>query len=613
MKKECEEIKITSNNILETIRIDSIEAFMFAESGAMGRPGELKYFCIEAGKLLLYRGNRFDKEINDVTVNNLFTKLHNKAEWFHVNLGMGNHLCMKPKYQNEFEISRKSLQEHIYKVYEIIILDILCKNTGLTNYALQDALIEHYVSSNGLITEEDLNSKTFEEWKSLISLLFNQSLSLNREDWNNPTELKEVSNNNVIWDTIREIYKIVGQVKESPLKINNDIVCLSVAYAIKSLKNRDKKISTEESFRLKFESFIAREIITQREKSKKVIEDELLDRDYIRSLRRRNACKFQCSSEGDIQKIDFARITLDGYKKVYSIADCQYKYEEYIDDNDEKLSENYILFSFEKIGNDIYAKSWAHVLAGLGLNPTNKGIEYLAKRIDIKMKDVIYECFFEQRFVSPKTIICMRFYQELYKILKEILDEKQIRKSLDKNEWDENSILYIYKNKTSCHTRKHEMVSATAILTGRNNSEIKLNVEYCLLCKKFYMSYTVYEAYREKYGMLLGKLRMDSASTAEVSDVILSEYSPLKLNGYSVNQQDGYSRKDRQYILSKVIEKGALLKSEVLRYLEYFINMNGRRSGNEIALSKWKEDLEFVLQYKMTEQDEYEIKHIKKY
>lgn len=179
--------------------------------------------------------------------------------------------------------------------------------------------------------------------------------------------------------------------------------------------------------------------------------------------------------------------------------------------------------------------------------------------------------------------------------------------------WTDEDTLYIYKGKTSCHTRKHEMVSATAILTGRNNSEIKLNVEYCPHCKKFLMSYTVYESYREKYGMLLGKLRMDSASTSGIADIVLSEYSPLKLNGYSVNQQDGYSRQDRQYILSKVIEKGSLLKSEVVRYLEYFINMNGRRSGNEIALSKWKQDLEFVLQYKMAEQDEYEIRHIEKY
>ena len=33
----------------------------------------------------------------------------------------------------------------------------------------------------------------------------------------------------------------------------------------------------------------------------------------------------------------------------------------------------------------------------------------------------------------------------------------------------------------------------------------------------------------------------------------------------------------------------------------------------DMDLLKWKQDLEFVLQYKMSEQDEYEIKHIKKY
>ena len=50
---------------------------------------------------------------------------------------------------------------------------------------------------------------------------------------------------------------------------------------------------------------------------------------------------------------------------------------------------------------------------------------------------------------------------------------------------------------------------ATAIFTGRNDSDIKLNVEHCKDCGKFYMSYSVYESYREKYGMLLGKIKMD--------------------------------------------------------------------------------------------------------
>ncbi len=41
-------IHIENNDILEKIQVDTIESFMFAEGGAMGIQGELKYFCLEA-------------------------------------------------------------------------------------------------------------------------------------------------------------------------------------------------------------------------------------------------------------------------------------------------------------------------------------------------------------------------------------------------------------------------------------------------------------------------------------------------------------------------------------------------------------------------------------
>lgn len=315
-------------------------------------------------------------------------------------------------------------------------------------------------------------------------------------------------------------------------------------------------------------------------------------------------------------KIDFSKMPHEKRRLVNEIASHPLAYQKNICEEDKSLFNAFISFVFFKTSHEEYDDAWARFLSFLGLTPKDKGINMLRRRMNDRMKDILYNNLWQDRRIDPRPLIEATFYQELYGMIKQVLDEKKIVcfvKAEKDCEWNEDSVLYIYKGQTSCHTRKHEMVSATAILTGRNNSEIKLNVEYCPHCKKFLVSYTVYETYREKYGMLLGKLRMDSSSTSGIVDVVLSEYSPLKLNGYSVSQQDGYSRYDRQYILSKVIEKGALLKSEVVRYLEYFINMNGRRTGNEIALSKWKQDLEFVLQYKMSEQDEYEIKHIKKY
>ena len=96
-------------------------------------------------------------------------------------------------------------------------------------------------------------------------------------------------------------------------------------------------------------------------------------------------------------------------------------------------------------------------------------------------------------------------------------------------------------------------------------------------------------------------------------DTVLSEASPLKLCGYSVNQQDGYSRETRQYIITKIISLGIMTKSDVVRYLEYFISMNGKRKGNEIAVMKWKDDLSFTLNFNFENQSKYFITDIKRY
>lgn len=92
--------------------------------------------------------------------------------------------------------------------------------------------------------------------------------------------------------------------------------------------------------------------------------------------------------------------------------------------------------------------------------------------------------------------------------------------------------------------------------------------------------------------------------------MVLAEASPLKLCGYSVNQNDSYTALQRQYIISSIISRGIMTKGEVIRYLEYFININGKRSGNELALSKWKDDLEFTLQFDASSQESVRIRKI---
>jgi len=320
------------------------------------------------------------------------------------------------------------------------------------------------------------------------------------------------------------------------------------------------------------------------------------------------------------RKIDFVAITkkhrISIRDKMNAICSVPSNYKSFITTEDKNLCNAYILYSFSKLSYLEYAKAWAEFINTFGLNSTYKGIDYLHGCVDKEMKSKMFECFFGNRPLSIYDWIAMQFYQILYKSFNGILEEKC--GAMDCNESDktplcqDGEILYIYNKNTSCHVNKHQLVSATAILIGKSDSHIELNVEYCPTCHKFYMSYTIYEHYLKKYGFLLGNLRMYSDSK-NTPGVVLAEYSPLKLCGYNVSQSEDYTDAEREYIISRIIDRGIMLKIEVVRYLEHFINMNGHKSGNELALTKWKHDLDYTLKYKESEQRKYTIKKVEKY
>lgn len=172
--------------------------------------------------------------------------------------------------------------------------------------------------------------------------------------------------------------------------------------------------------------------------------------------------------------------------------------------------------------------------------------------------------------------------------------------------------LFIYKGKVLCHTRKHPLVPATALIHDAQDREIELDVEYCPICKRYMLNYTSYEQYRERHSLLIAKLKMISGNGAGGEFDMASE-SPLKLCGYNVSQAEGLSATTRQYLLAKIIHDGIMTKLDVIHYLEHFINMNGAKKENVLALEKWCEDLDFVHKYNKNTQPRAYIDKIKKY
>ena len=175
-----------------------------------------------------------------------------------------------------------------------------------------------------------------------------------------------------------------------------------------------------------------------------------------------------------------------------------------------------------------------------------------------------------------------------------------------------DDILYIYKGNIKCHKYSHDIIQATAVLHSKSDNEIELNVEYCTDCEKFLLEYTLFEEYRSKYGALIGNLRMVVNGNFD-GEYDLALESPLKLSGYSVSQKDGFTAKERHYILARIMHDKIMSKGEVIRYLSYFIRMNGAKPGNELAVTKWREDLNFVQKYDINTQPKAIISDIRKY
>ena len=90
-------------------------------------------------------------------------------------------------------------------------------------------------------------------------------------------------------------------------------------------------------------------------------------------------------------------------------------------------------------------------------------------------------------------------------------------------------------------------------------------------------------------------------------------YMMLHLSGYNVNSVNALSSSQRKYILESMLYNNIMSKNEIIRYLAYFIRVNGAKKSNDIALKKWQEDLDFVQSIDLEKQPQYYIDIIEKY
>lgn len=164
--------------------------------------------------------------------------------------------------------------------------------------------------------------------------------------------------------------------------------------------------------------------------------------------------------------------------------------------------------------------------------------------------------------------------------------------------------LYICKSALSCRQNGHTVESVTGVFASLRGTPLKVNVNYCMRCRMYFIGYQEYQHYVEYYGPLLGKIAIFFQDVQDIHDrgfgQIASE-SILRTCGYTV-RQGSLTERERRRVLANIMDREIASKSCVMEHIQFFINSHHKQSNRKIAVAKWRSDLDWVRNYRIDTQ-----------
>lgn len=168
---------------------------------------------------------------------------------------------------------------------------------------------------------------------------------------------------------------------------------------------------------------------------------------------------------------------------------------------------------------------------------------------------------------------------------------------------ENNKISFLVRSQLkSCVSKNHSLdsivVEIQVIDTNGTIKNVEVNGFYCNDCKLYYILESEYERIRRK-GTPLCQIFEEIKYLNNVSNKFDLNYESILYSfGYNVNSQNNLSDKQRFKILTFIIDNSILSKSEVISYLNYFINMRIGRKEYQNAIDKWRNDIKSLNNYK---------------
>lgn len=164
------------------------------------------------------------------------------------------------------------------------------------------------------------------------------------------------------------------------------------------------------------------------------------------------------------------------------------------------------------------------------------------------------------------------------------------------------------------HSNHHvkNIDAAVKILNHKDEEHlVKISAGYCEECNIYFIMESTYQNLKSK-GIILCRITDEKnyMKNSYVNGMLLAQESILMQYGYSVSQSEGLSATRRQKILAVIMDNNILSRSEIISYLDFFINQRQYQSKFELAVSKWEADREFVELYRWGEYARYGVNWI---
>ncbi len=192
--------------------------------------------------------------------------------------------------------------------------------------------------------------------------------------------------------------------------------------------------------------------------------------------------------------------------------------------------------------------------------------------------------------------------------------ERKWKASVGSNNLDESSPVkhddnirvkdfVVRRNIFRCRHQEHILknIDAKIEIVDKNGEIFSRTVAagYCATCNTFFIMESTYQ-YLRRYGTPICRLSDEKAYLKGVTfknGMELAQQSILMQYGYSVSQEEDLSTLQRRKILSLLVDNHILTRSEIISYLDFFINTKSSQEKFAKAVEKWEDDRDYIAQY----------------